>query len=191
MPKKFELIKQTKPIQLSLFELLTETDVLTDDGNKQLKKGKNYSQTIELYDFMPRFVFGHQADLRKNFNGLLPAMVREFECRGVPFKLTLTPATIIQSNGESIAHYPGADEDILEMVLRKMYIEDNPKLYDGQPGMTFTVNSIRKELKKQGKTRSHTQIIESLLILKGSQISCQNLVLSNISFYNYFLIMAI
>jgi hypothetical protein len=124
---------------------------------------------------MPRFVFGHQADLRKNFNGLLPALVREFECRGVPFKLTLTPATIVQPNGESVAHYPGADEDILEMVLRKMYLEDNPKLFDGQPGMTFTVNSIRKELKKQGKTRSHTQVIESLLILKGSQISCQNL----------------
>lgn len=184
MPKKFELIKQTKPIQLSLFELLTETDVLTDDGNKQLKKGKNYSQTIELYDFMPRFVFGHQADLRKNFNGLLPAMVREFECRGVPFKLTLSPATIVQPNGESVAHYPGADEDILEMVLRKMYVEDNPKLYDGQPGMTFTVNSIRKELKKQGKTRSHTQIIESLLILKGSQISCQNLATKTTLIFN-------
>jgi len=61
------------------------------------------------------------------------------------------------------------------MVLRKMYIEDNPRFYDGLPGMTFTVNSIRKELKRQGKTRSHTQVIESLLILKGSQISCQNL----------------
>lgn len=175
MAKKFELIKQTKPIQLSLFEILTETDVLTEDGSKQLKKGKNYSQTIELYDFMPRFVFGHQADLRRNFNGLLPAMVRDFECRGVPFRLTLTPATLVQPNGDSVAHYPGADEDILEMVLRKMYIEDNPRLFDGQPGMTFTVNSIRKELKKQGKTRSHTQVIESLLILKGSQISCQNL----------------
>ena len=175
MPKKYELIKRTKPVQLSLFEILTETDVLTEDGSKQPQKGKNYSQTIELYDFMPRFVFGHQADLRKNFNGLLPALVREFECRGVPFKLTLSPATIVQPNGESVAHYPGADEDILEMVLRKMYLEDNPKLFDGQPGMTFTVNSIRKELKKQGKTRSHTQVIESLLILKGSQISCQNL----------------
>jgi hypothetical protein len=173
--KKFELIKQTKPIQLSLFEILTETDVLTEDGNKQLQKGKNYSQTIELYDFMPRFVFGHQADLRRNFNGLLPAMVRDFECRGIPFKLTLTPATLVQPNGESVAHYPGADEDILEVVLRKMYLEDNPRLYDGQPGMTFTVNKIRKELKKQGRTRSHTQVIESLLILKGSQVSCQNL----------------
>ena len=184
MAKKFESLKQTKPLQLSLFELLTETDVLTDDGNRQLQKGKNYSQTIELYDFMPRFVFGHQADLRKNFNGLLPAMVREFECRGVTFKLTLTPATIVQPNGESVAHYPGADEDILEMVLRKMYIENNPRLYDGQPGMTFTVNGIRKELKKQGKTRSHTQVIESLLILKGAQISCQNLATKTTLIFN-------
>ncbi len=184
MPKKFELIKQTKPLQLSLFELLTETDVLTEDGDKQLKRGKNYSQTIELYDFMPRFVFGHQADLRKDYNGLLPGLVRDFECRGVPFKLTLTPATIVQQNGKSISYYPGTDEDILEIVLRKMYLEDNPKLYDGQPGMTFTVNRIRRELKKQGRTRSHTQVIESLMILKGSQISCQNLVTKTTMIFN-------
>ena len=56
VPKKLSQIKQTKPLQLSLFELLTETDILTEDGSRGLKKGKNYSQTIELYDFMPRFV---------------------------------------------------------------------------------------------------------------------------------------
>lgn len=184
MPKKFELIKQTKPLQLSLFELLTETDILTEDGSKQLKRGKNYSQTIELYDFMPRFVFGHQAELRKSYNGLLPALVRDFECRGTPFKLTLTPAIIVQPNGDSISYYPGADEDILEIVLRKMYLEDNPKLYDGQPGMTFTVSKIRRELKKQGRTRSHTQVIESLMILKGSQISCQNLATKTTMIFN-------
>ena len=184
MSKKFELIKQTKPFQLLLFELLTETDVLTEDGNRQLKKGNNYSQTIELYDFMPRFVFGHQADLRKSYNGLLPALVRDFECRGVSFKLTLTPATIVQPNGDSVAYYPGADEDILEIILRKMYLEDNPKLYDSQPGMTFTVNKIRNELKKQGRTRSHTQVIESLMILKGSQISCQNLATNTTMIFN-------
>ena len=98
---------------------------------------------------VPRFVFGHQADLRKNFNGLLPAMAREFECRGAAFKLTLTPATIVQPNGESVARYPGADEDIPEMVLRKMYVENNPRLYDGQPGMTVSANNIRKELKNR------------------------------------------
>lgn len=185
VPKKFELIKQTKSLQISLFEILTETDVLTEDGSKQSQKGiSHYSQTIELYDFMPRFAFGHQADLRRNFNGLLPALVREFECRGVPFKLTLTPATLVEENGKSISHYPGADEDILETVLRKMYLENNPKLYDGQPGMTFTVNALRKELKRQGRTRSHTQVINSLLILKGSQISCQNLVTKTTMIFN-------
>lgn len=175
MPKKLEEIKQTKTLQLSLFELLTENDVLTEEGNRQLRVGKNYSQTIELYDFMPRFVWKHQADLRKNYNGLLPALVRDFECRGVPFRLTLAPATLVNSKGESISHYPGADEDILETVLRKIYLDGNPKLFDGQPGLVFTVNQLRKEMKAQGHTRSHNQILESLLILKGSQINVQNL----------------
>lgn len=175
VPKKLERIKQTKPLQLSLFEILTETDILTEDGSKQLKTGRNYTQTIELYDFMPRFVWGHQADVRRNYNGLLPGLVRDFECRGIPFRLTLTAATIVQSSGESIAYYPGADEDILETVLRKIYLDGDPKLYDGQPGMTFTVNQLRKEMKRQGHTRSHKQILESLEILKKCQIDVVNL----------------
>lgn len=179
MPKKLNQIKQTKPLQLSLFEILTETDVLTEDGNRGLSKGKNYSQTIELYDFMPRFVNGHQADLRLNYNGLLPALVKPFESRGVKFSLTLTPATLVQKGGGSISHYPGADEDIVETVLRKIYLDGNPKLFDGQPGMVFTINQIRREMKNQGHTRSHRQVLESLLILKGSQISCQNLETGN------------
>ncbi len=175
VPKKLSQIKQTKPLQLSLFELLTETDILTEDGSRQLKKGKNYSQTIELYDFMPRFVWTHQADVRRNYNGLLPALRREFECRGEAYSLTLKPAILVGRDGTSTSYYPSADEDILETILRKIYLDDNPKFFDGQPGMTFTVNQIRKELKKQGRTRSHYQILDSLQILKGSEIVCQNL----------------
>lgn len=175
MPKKLSQIKQTKPLQLSLFELLTETDILTEDGSRALKKGKNYSQTIELYDFIPRFVWSHQADVRRNYNGLLPALRREFECRGEAYSLTLKPAILVGRDGTSTSYYPSADEDILETILRKIYLDDSPKFFDGQPGMTFTINQIRKELKRQGRTRSHYQILDSLQILKGSEIVCQNL----------------
>ena len=40
MPKKYKLIKKTKPIQLSLFEILTETDVLTEGGIIYFQRGK-------------------------------------------------------------------------------------------------------------------------------------------------------
>lgn len=175
VPKKLHQINQTKPFQLSLFELLTETDVLTEGGSRQVSKGRNYSQTIELYDFMPRFVYSHQADVRRNYNGLLPPLVRDFESRGAKFRLTLAPAAFVRKTGESISFYPGSDEDIVEMVLRKIYLEGDTKLFDGQPGMVFTINQIRREMKEQGHTRSHRQVLESLLILKGSQINCQNL----------------
>lgn len=174
MPKRLEQIKKTKPFQASLFELLTETDFLTVDGQHHLKKGRNYSQTFELYDFMPRWVFGHQADLRENYNGLLPALVRDFECRGTPFRLTLTAATIVQ-NGESVSYYPGANEHLLEIVLRKMYLDRDPQFFDGQPGMTFTINQLCEEMKKQNHSRSYKEIIQSLRIMRDAGINCVNL----------------
>lgn len=173
--KKLSEIEQTKPFQASLFEMLTETDVLTVEGSRNEIPGRNnYSQTIELYDFMPRFVWSHQADIRKEYNGLLPALVRDFQCRGTRFRLTLAPATLIKE-GKSIGYYPGLDEDILEIVLRKMYVDRDPKFFDGSPGMIFTIRGLRKELKEQGHSRSHYQVIDSLRILKGAQINCQNL----------------
>lgn len=41
--------------------------------------------------------------------------------------------------------------------------------------MIFTIRGLRKELKEQGHSRSHYQVIDSLRILKGAQINCQNL----------------
>lgn len=178
VPKKLSEVKKSKPLQVSLFEMLSETDVLTDDGNK-LFKNSRYSQTIELVDFMPRIVWEQQERLRKDYNGLLPGIVRNFECRGVPYELTLTPAMIVKE-GKSVASFPGSDEDILEIILRKMYLEGNPQYYDGKPGMSFTVNQIRKELKRQGKTRSHYEVISSLLILAGSGITCKNLLTNRV-----------
>ena len=172
VPKKIAEIEKTKPHQLSLFELLTENDVLTGDGNRS-RYGADYSQSIELYDFMPRFVWERQGNMRKAYNGLLPGMVREFECRKVPFELTLTPATITRKN-ESKSYYPGATEDIVETILRKLYLDNDPKLFDGKCGMTFTINQIRLELERQNHSRSHYEVIQALLILKGTQISILN-----------------
>lgn len=190
--KTDEIMKiiKTKPWQLSLFELLTENDVLTDDESAQ-KFGKNYSQTIELYDFMPRFFWEQQADLRREYKGLLPNLVREFECRGVAFQLTLGAATITDQEGKSRSFYPCKSEDILETVLRKMFLDSNPQFYNGKPGLPFTISQIRKELRKQGHSRSHDEILQSLLILRGSEISVTNLatkqtvVFSPISYLNY------
>lgn len=174
MPKDLNQIKKTKPLQLSLFELLTETDVLTDEGKRELKRGRNYSQTLELIDFMPRFVWGHQKDLRKDYNGLLPVLQRDFESRGTKYRLNLKAATILAGDGKSIAYYPSADEDLLEVVLRKMYLDD-PQYFDGLPGMTFTIKQIQDEMKSQGHTRSYQDIKHSLVILSESSIECQNL----------------
>lgn len=172
VPKSLKAVKKTKPLQGTLFQFLAETDVFTEDGS-QMQTGRTYSQTFELIDFMPRYKFGQQAELRKNYNGLLPALVRDFQCRTIPYQLTLTPAIVVE-NGESIAYYPSANEDLMETVLRKMYLDGAAQFYDGSPGLSFTINQIRKEMKEQGHSRSHKEVVKSLRILWNAGINCVN-----------------
>lgn len=80
----------------------------------------------------------HKADERPKYNGLLPALRRDFECRGEAYSLTLEPAILVGRDGVSTSYYPSADEDILETILGKIYLDDNPKSFDRHLRMTFT-----------------------------------------------------
>jgi len=70
-PKKFLEYKQTARFQLSLFDLLDNE--------------KDFSHTIELYDFMPKYVWGKVERVGGVF---LPRLEREFKCRGKKYRLT-------------------------------------------------------------------------------------------------------
>ena len=63
--KEFEKLEKSKPLQLMLFELDP--------------KDKDYSQTIELYDFIPKFNWGKSKRIEGEF---LRTIKRKFECRG-------------------------------------------------------------------------------------------------------------
>src|SRR5213083_2720226 len=101
-PKKFLEYKQTAPFQLSLFDMLDNE--------------KDFSHTIELYDFMPKYVWGKVERVGGVF---LPRLEREFECRGKKYRLTLFPASIEDENGGEKYHYPAKREEIVEDALRK------------------------------------------------------------------------
>lgn len=73
--KNFEQYDQTKPLQMTLFKLDS--------------KDRDYSQTVELYDFIPKYNWGKSKRIEGEF---LRTIKREFECRGRRYHLTLMPA---------------------------------------------------------------------------------------------------
>ena len=83
---KLVIMKRTNPAQLSLFQTF-----LPDDDK--------YSNTIELYDAIPKYYpVKHMHHKRVN-DTFLPHLERGFEHRGNAYKLLISPGRVIYKNG--------------------------------------------------------------------------------------------
>lgn len=153
-PKSYERYDQKHPLQLSLFEIL-EVD------NRQ------YSNTVEIYDFLPKEFLGKATRVADTY---LPRLEREFECRGVKYKMKLDPARVEDKDGTVREFYPSQREEVVEDCLRKLMVEGGGVFLDDQASVRFTLYQMQKELSDNGHTYSYTQIRESLEILTKTNI---------------------
>ncbi len=144
--------RQSQPVQLKLFEILQPTE-------------KNYSNTIELYDFMPKYVWGKVERIQEKF---LEPIEREFECRGASYKVRIVPARVKDSDGVSRDYFPGKREEVVEDALRKLATEGQGIFLDDEAAVTFTLYQLQQELKRTGHTYSITQIKECLMVCVGT-----------------------
>lgn len=154
-PKKLEDYSQSKPEQLAFFELL-------------LPEERRFSNTIELYDFMPKYVWGKVERVQDKF---LDALERTFECRGRRYKLTIDPAKIKERNGKTRDYYPSKREELVEDALRKLASEGQGLFLDEQAGVTFSLYQLQQELKNNGHSFSINQLKESLLICTKASLT--------------------
>ncbi len=154
--EKFEDYTPSKPQQLDLFELLG-------------LHNKPYSNTIELYDFMPKYYWA-----MRNRKDVPRALEREFECRGISYKLTVTPARIKGKDGVFRDHYPGKREELVEDALRKLAAEGQGVFLSDDRGeaasVRFTLYELRKELEERGHGYNLNEIRESLQICKRTNL---------------------
>ena len=153
--KKLSDYKQEKPIQLSLFELL-------------LPNEKPYSNTIELYDFIPKYHWGKVERVNGTF---LKSLDREFECRGKKYNVTVQPASLKDKNGEEKYYYPSKREELVEDALRKFAVEGQGLFLDDAAGVTFTLHQLQQELSSNGHTYSKDQIKDALLICAKTNLT--------------------
>jgi hypothetical protein len=148
--------------QLSLFQ-----DFLCNSPDER----SSLSNTIELWDAVPKYYISKRAqeDLREG--GFLPTIEKKFVFKKTEMTVTLLPARLMV-DGKAKEFFPSAREELVEDVLRKIACNAGSGYLDGdRSGVSFTLHQLRKELSEQGHTFSYYQVVESLKILRRSSLS--------------------
>lgn len=141
--KDIEQYKQTKPVQLQLFEL--------DDPE--------YSNSIELYDAMPKYYIGGAEREKGKSVDSLPILNREFMHRGRPYKIDIMPAAILnKKTGRTVYYYPSQREELVEDALRKIATRGGAMQFDDKIGVKFTYYQLQQELQKMGHGYSIAEV---------------------------------
>lgn len=155
-------IKLTQFVQTSLIGFNT---IVTDQ----------YSQTIELYDAIPKYVWGNQNRINGKF---LEPMVRPFKHKGKDYIAKITPAAVEISKGEFKYFFPSQREELVEDALRKLasdghgvFLQDRlEKNSLPMASVLFTLYELQKELKRMGHSYNINQIKESLNICANTGV---------------------
>jgi hypothetical protein len=140
--------------------------------NHEEQRGK-LSNAFPLWDCLPRYSMSRRAAQKMLKAGTFPKLLN-IACQylGRKIKIEIQPARL-NDNGVVTEYYPGTSEELVEDALRKIATLQNHGYYDeSRPrhGVSFTIYQLRKELKKQGHTRSYQEVVLSLRILARSSI---------------------
>ena len=145
---------QSEPTQLRLFDLSKQSP-------------DKYSNTIEMYDSMPKYYFGGVERIKGGGLEGLPILVRDFVYRGKGFKIEIAPAAIVdKKSGKTIHYYPSQREELVEDVIRKIAANKRKKgIYlDEDLAVRFTYYEVEQELLKIGHGYSTAQIKQAIEI---------------------------
>lgn len=158
--KSLTEIEQTKPAQLELFKI--------DDQNSE-----SFSNTIEIYDMMPKYHFG---GVERKMDQYLDVLEREFVFRERKYNLNISPAAIVdKKTGKTIYYYPSQREELVEDVLRKLSASKERGVYlDGEAGVKFTLYEVQKELEKIGHGYNINQIKQAIEICSKTGIEIRS-----------------
>ena len=154
-PKKLAEFKQTTQLMLP-FQFVDEKD-------------RKYSNTIELYDAVPKYFWGKSKRVQGKF---LNSIVRQFKFRGVEYEVELLPARIKTEGGGEKDYFPGKREELVEDALRKFASDGSTRgvFLDNEAGVVFSLYELQDELKRSGHHYSYEQLKTALYILRRSSL---------------------
>ena len=138
------------------------------------KLEKQYSNTIELYDAIPKYFWGRVSSQERIGGRFLNILKREFEFRNRAFTVKISPARMIDKRGIEKDYYPGKREELIEDALRKMACDGKGLFLDDQAAVIFSLNQLQKELKVMGHTYSISQIKDAIFICQKTNIMLES-----------------
>ncbi len=155
---KAVVLAKTQPQQLALFQTF-----FPDDHND------HYSNTIELYDAIPKYVTNPKlVDAMREGGKYLPLLERPFHHRGEVFTVTIRPARLKDREGREKEYYPSPREELVEEALRKLACDRLNGVYlDNLVGVQFTLYELKQELRNRGHDIHLQSLIEALKIGHG------------------------
>lgn len=152
--------------QLDLFQ-----DFLCNTPAEQ----ERLSNTIELWDAVPKYHINRRRQGKLRKEGFLPTAEKNFVFRGKEMTVKIRPARITVDNKDK-EFYPAAREELVEDALRKLACQPGHGYLDNdRSGVMFTLHQLRNELKRNGHTLSYYEVVEALEILSSTTIKIASL----------------
>jgi hypothetical protein len=156
-------LARSRPLQLQLFQTF-----LPEDQDK-------YSNTIELYDAIPKYFPTKHVGGRRVHSTYLPILTRIFEHKTEEYKLEIRPARLSHKDGTEREYYPTHREELVEDALRRIACDRlNGVFLDDRAGVQFTLYELKKELKARGHSLNLPDIVEALRICNASSLTLLN-----------------
>ena len=168
-------LKPTQENQIDLFGL----DPLID---------KNYSNTLEIHDLMSKYRYDKKIKYLVEASASKVKMVRQMPYKNIQIKQTVRAAqierTLPDGTKQDVFVQPGAREEVIEDVLKKMATEKGRAILHeieegklrGQKlvGLTFGLYEVFKECKRVKRELSYNGIREGLLIMHNANCTYES-----------------
>src|SRR5262249_19943466 len=150
---KVRVLERTYPHQLMLFQ----TFIPEDDPDEK------YSNTIELYDAIPKYFSNARAmDAMRKDGIYLPTLERVFQHRHETYTVQIRPARVRGRTGAEKEYYPSPREELVEEALRKLACDKmNGVNLDNLAAVQFTLYGFKQELKSRGHDIDRPRLIEA------------------------------
>lgn len=151
-------LAKSKPTQLALFQTFFPAD--TED----------YSNTIELYDAIPKYFSSQKrmAEIRKD-GVFLQSLKRRFRHRDTWFNITIRPARLDDKDDNEKEYYPTDREGLVEEALKRIACDRlNGVFLNDIAGVQFTLYELWHELKGRKHDIHWDDLITSLKICRGT-----------------------
>ena len=142
--------------------------------------GDELSNTVEIWHSIPKYIVTPaEANKLRNPDGTAQPFehlhnYKDREGNDVSMKVVIHPALIQQEDGSYKAFFPNASEEIMEEVLKKIFIKQNYGIHNAEKKASwvkFSKSMLRNELAKRNHGRTYKAISHTLEVMSMCNIS--------------------